>query len=374
MDGHAALPPSHAELTELVQECCRSGVPRHALLMSVRRLPPHLTRPHHLRLAREALDPLCQAERARSFDLADGSRVIIWRGGGGAPLQSAFKTLRHLWADEPAIPDIAAIATLFSLPAEAERFRHALSETEPLAIEPAAPIKPPLEKLDPASLQSLEQALVQVNVSRFARHRRIWRVAEDQRLQVAWDKRFLAVAELTETLLPAYDAAADPWLYRRLTRTLDRRLLSLLGAPGELRACGPLSLDLNVGTLLAPEFLRFDAGLPHHLRGNLVIDLLPADIVADPAAYIFARGYLRSRRYRIMIRDVSSLLLRALDFDALDPDLVELEFDDDLIQKAEFLPEKFEMMLSYKNHSGRIDYRARLFAGGHNIRLLSPRD
>jgi hypothetical protein len=106
----------------------------------------------------------------------------------------------------------------------------------------------------------------------------------------------------------------------------------------------------------------------------MVIDLLAADILADPAGYIFARGFVRARRYRLMIREVSKPLLSVLDFKALDPDLAEIEFDPSLAQSPNLLPQGPELVLSYPNHSGAIDHAARGFANAHHIRLLSPRD
>jgi len=360
-----------AGLADLVQECTRSGVPRSALLLSAHRMPADLMRPHHLRLAHQALAPLASADRGQVFDLPGGSRVVTWRGDADPLLVHVLATLTHLFAGEPAIADITTLAKVYALPHQGQQLLAAVRATTPGPAElPRKTIKT-VEKLDPTSLQNLEQALAQVNVTRFARHRRVWRVVQDSRLEIAWDKRFLSIPELTDSLLPGYDATADPWLFRRLTRTLDRRLLSLLGAPDELRACGPFSLDLNVSTMLSPEFLRFDAALPSHLRGKLVIDLLAADILADPAGYIFARGFVRARNYRIMIREVSAALFTALDFKALDPDLVELEFAS---QMPENLPQRPELVLAYSNNSGAIDQAARVYAAAHAIRLLTPRD
>jgi len=366
----------HAELGLLIEECRRSGVSRNALLLSARLMPAHLARPHHLRLAYEALDPLAGADRARSFDLPDGSRVLTWRGDAGPLLDHVLATLGHLLDGEPAID---ALAQVYALPDDAAQLLAAVRGSAPRRLVAPRKSTKIYEKLDPSSLQNLEQALSQVNVSRFARHRRVWRVAHDGRLEAAWDKRFLSVADLTEVLLPNRDPTADPWLFRRLTRTLDRRLLSLLGSPDELRAAGPFSLDLNVGTLLAPEFLRFDAAVPPHLRGKLTIDLLAADILADPAAFIFARGFARARRYRVMIRDVSPALIAALDFKALDPDLVELEYSpatstQPTARVPDVLPQGCELVLAYTNQSGQIDQAARAFATAHAIRLLAPRD
>ena len=62
---------------------------------------------------------------------------------------------------------------------------------------------------------------------------------------------------------------ADPWLFRRLTRTFDRRMLALLASPEELRLAGPLGIDLNVASVLSPAFLRFDGGV----AGGVALDM-----------------------------------------------------------------------------------------------------
>lgn len=366
------------EITALIDDCCRSGVSRNALLLAARRLPNHLSRAHHLRLAIEALDPLTSAERARTFDLPDGSRAIVWRGDAGPLLGLALYNLRHLFVDDASSPDISSLIRVFALPRDADTLRGevraAQQATMPVLQPTTGATEQPSEPISPTALQTLEQSLVQVNVSHFARHRRIWRMAPDGRLEPAWDKRFLAVADLTRTLLPEYDATADPWLYRRLTRTLDRRLLALLAAPAELRAAGPFSLDLNVGSLISSDFLRFDAALPSHLRGNLVIDLSAIDILADPACYLFARAFVRARRYQVMIRDLSVPLLQALDFSKLDPDLAEINYGPELTAQPGLLPKGMELMLAYHNTSGQLDRAARSFADEQGIKLLSPRD
>lgn len=370
-------PTALPDLFTLIEACFRSGVPRSVLLLSARRMPPHLNRPHHLRLAQEALEPLTFADRAHSFDLPDGSRALTWRGDAGALLDRALGSLGHLLDGEAGSEDLTQLARTYALPRETDELRTALQEVAttgiPIQAAFAAPLSGKREKLDPITLHGLEQALTQVDVSRFARRRRLWREALHRQLEPAWEKRFLAVHELVDSLMPGHDATADPWLYRRLTRTLDRRLLSLLTAPDELRDCGPFSLELNVGTILAPEFLRFDAALPHRLRGHLVIDLLPADILADPAGYLFARGFLRARRYRVMIREVTAPLLKALDFTALDPDYIELVFTPaDQPELAAALtqtpPQGPELALTYTTPPA-----ARAFAQTHAINLLAPR-
>ena len=79
---------------------------------------------------------------------------------------------------------------------------------------------------------------MQADLARFARRKTIWRLGPGPPA-AAWEHRTLSLAELGAELMPGCDLAGDPWLLRRLKRTLDRRVLALLASPGELASAGP---------------------------------------------------------------------------------------------------------------------------------------
>ena len=108
-------------------------------------------------------------------------------------------------------------------------------------------------------------------------------------------------------------------------------MLALLSAPRELRGAGPFSLNLNVRSVLSPEFLRFDAAMPSALHGHVMLDMLPADVLADPAAFIFARGFARARGYRLQLRNVTAALLPLLRLHRMELDFVQLRWSPALI-------------------------------------------
>ncbi len=107
-------------------------------------------------------------------------------------------------------------------------------------------------------------------------------------------------------------------------------MLVQLSAPGELAEAPPFSLNLNVASLLAPEFLAFDAALPRALRGQVVIDLLPVDALADPASFAFARDFARARGYRLLMRCCTPSQLALLPAERLGVDLVQLRWTETL--------------------------------------------
>ncbi len=230
---------------------------------------------------------------------------------------------------------LQSLVRLFDLPEDGPALLAAAgleNEAEPAphlyrAISPAVQ---PLLPLDAAALSAIEGQLATANMARFCRRKPVCRV-EDGHVRLAWEKRYLSVSEITATLAPGRNAHADPWLFRRLTRVLDRRMLALLSGPQELRGAGPFSLNLNVGSVLSPEFLRFDAAVPSALQGGVVLDLLPADVLADPAAFTFARGFARARGYRLQLCGVTAPLLPLLRLHRMELDFVQLRWSPALI-------------------------------------------
>lgn len=311
-------------IAALVRGCASADVGRRVLLLRTDLLPPALNRPHHVRLARAALDPLLRTSRAQLYDLPDRRMAVSWRGPAGGAVEAAQDALAHLLAGAPpGTPEPGSLLMLFALPQDGPALLEAAGvRTEAPARAPRPAEAPPA---DAEMLASVEAQLSGADVSRFARRKPVceWR---GDAMATAWEKRFLCIDELAATLAPGRNLRADPWLFRRLTRTLDGRMLALLSAPGELRGAGPFSLNLNVESILAPEFMRLDAALPAALRGRVVLDVHPGDVLADPASYAFARGFARGRGYRMLLRGVTAALLPLLDLDRLAPDLVQLRW------------------------------------------------
>lgn len=336
-------------LRTLVHECVDSGIARRALLLRLSRLPENLARPHHLRLARSALDPLTIADRARLFNLPNGDVAMVWRGEAAEALRESLKAVLHLFAGEDEkLPDPGALVLALRLPEEAQTLLQALDEaSRPLAHDDPAR-GAPTDPLDPQALAAVEAALAQADVARFVRRRPVCERGADGEFRLRWEERALSVAEIAASLAPDRAMRADPWLFRRLTRTLDRRMLALLGAPHELRDAGPFSLSLNVASILSPEFLRFDASLPATLRGRVVLGLTPADIMADPAAFLFAREFARERGYRLVLRGVTADLLDVFPLRRIGLDLLQLRFSPELTRAGAdlALPEGGRIVLS----------------------------
>ena len=323
-DSGRGGPDEARRLAALVRDCAASGVARQVLVLRLSDLPDGRSRPHHLKLARDALLPLMGAARVQLFDLPNQDIVVVWRGETPA-LRASLDGLALLFADDPAFgPDPLALATTLALPDDTELVLRVVAESMSARAPADVPSGAGLP-LDPATLATLVRAIAQADMSRFARRAPVCRPGPEG-MRLAWERRFLSDAELFETMLPDRAPRADMWLFRRLTRMLDRRMLALLSMPEELRGAAPFSLDLNVASLMGPEFLRFDANLPGALRGHVTINLRAEDMLGDLSAFCFARDFVRLRGYRLLLQDLEASQVALLPADRLGLDFVQLRF------------------------------------------------
>lgn len=296
-------------LAAVVANCATAGVARQALLLRVDRMPISFTRPHCIRLAEAALAPMLRLPRAELFHLPGPNLAVVWRGDAERPLLDVIHSLEHLLTGPAGTQPLHDVIALYDLPDSGDLLIQATSQRVRLAC--AERVDAALLAMDPHLLALLEGCLIQADVARFARRHPVWRLGAG-RPSLAWEDRSLCLAELTAQLAPGYDLRADPWLFRRLTRILDRRLLALLASPGELAQSGPFSIDLNIGSLLGPDFLRFDAALPASLRGRVILAISPADMVADARSLTFAAAFVKARGYRLLLRLGSGGALHAV--------------------------------------------------------------
>lgn len=327
----AMLPSARADsptaLADLLRKMALSGTQRRALLLHTDRLPPALARPHHQRLARDAIAGLASADRAQHFELSRGRVVIVWRHRGGRELDTALAALEHLLTDLPRgqVFPPGQLVTLYDLPEQAEWLLDEICDKGGAAHGAPEAALP----LDLTALVRLEQSLGQAEISRFIRWRPVFRLSGGTSAPV-WEERYIAAHEIAEDLCPGYRLKANPWLFNRLTRSFDRRMLAILSAPQDLRDSGPFALNVNLATILAPEFLRFDAALPLALRGAVALNLTAADILADPPTFAFARNFVRTRGYKLLLRRASPTLLSLFDVGAAELDFVHVALTPEL--------------------------------------------
>ncbi|HEX3349907.1 MAG TPA: hypothetical protein VHS58_17590 [Acetobacteraceae bacterium] len=318
------------ELARLTRDCAASGVGRRVLWVRVSQLPSVVSRPHRRAQLRAALDPLVAADRGRLFVMPNGDFAVAWRGEAVRALETVSARAAQLLAGAADSEDVAGFFRLLELPDEAAAVVDAIAESSFAPDESPQDAGPPRLPVDTAALAGFEQALIRVDVSGFTRRRPILTRLGDGSFEPRWEKRYISVTDLMAALAPDRAADANTWLFRRMTRTLDLRMLTMLATTRELHHAGPFSLDINIASILSAEFLRFDAALPPGLRGHVILEISPADMLADPVDALFARTFVHARGYRLLLRGLTAGLLPVFTGGSEFADLLALRWSDGL--------------------------------------------
>ena len=331
---------------ELLDRLSRHRDGRIAVHVRLSRLQPHHRREHHLRIAGEVFEEAASSLEGATVTLSCGDLVFIGRSEGLGALERAVERLCVLFNDDPLIQaagegsgarDARSFCSWYSLARDYDRllaeFRAlrdrgnaSRSDAARLASFPA-----PVDErspLGPATLGEVSRLLERADISSLARNQAVCTIPPGTSPTRVFDEIYVSISDLERAVSPNVALGADPWMFRSLTQTLDRRILAHIGAEAGLDRS--ISLNLNVSTLLSADFKRFDDRVNGRLRGKLILEISLVDLVADMRAFAFARESLRERGYRICIDGITHQTMHMVDRERLGADLVKIQWSPEL--------------------------------------------
>jgi hypothetical protein len=194
----------------------------------------------------------------------------------------------------------------------------------------------PLSVVDLGRLQAI---LRQADVSNFLRHQPICVIEHGSSKPLPVRREYyLSAQALQECLLPDSNLHGNPWLYRHLTMTFDRRVLAQIDdflTPGLSK---PLHFNINLRSVLSQYFRRSLSKLERY-SSKLVFEIDLIDILAHPDAYVYASDLLRGSGFSLCVDNINTLCLRLFSFNDLDADQIKIFWSDDMgrcLEKASF--------------------------------------
>jgi len=333
-------------LVDYVQKLERHRKGRRAVVVRLSGLQAVNRREHHIRIALNSFEVLVKQLKGQIFSLSDSDIVFIFKDTAIDEVEAALVKLRFLFSDDPLLADegFAGKATFmdwyllerdydallqYALHCSNEEQQRKSQElTKSLVAQQGGSRSFGRgDPLTPQVLSKIEDGLVRADLANMMRRQAICAIVGKAPPQPVYNELFISIADLRETILPNVNLASSPWLFQQLTEVLDKRVLSLLNKHDDRTVAGDISVNLNVQTLLAPEFLTFDDNLKASMRGTIVLELQKVDVFADLGAFLFARDFAHDRGYRICIDGVNMESLPFIDRERLGIDLVKIVWD-----------------------------------------------
>lgn len=320
---------------------------RRAMHLRLSALIPRHRRPHHVRTAVAGLDQHLPPADAQVFVLTNCDVFVIYMQPCEDAVRREIARIRYLFSDDPMLADgteHGGFAVAYDLETEFAAFVTAVRT----ALQSGREMLPAVEEeiyarsrirdrqqrgqtLTPDALARIEAALAQTDLSGLARRQTVCAIKGRNRPEPRFRELYISIADLRDTVLPGADFTAEPWLFRHLTKTLDRRVLTLLAAPEEAESRCDISININVSTLVSETFTAFENNLSAARRTAFIFEVQPADVFSDIEAFLFARDSIQEKGCRICLDGLTHADMDLYDLNELGVDLVKLIWDERML-------------------------------------------
>ncbi len=408
--GPGVPPPSgqEAALLDYASRLANHKKGRRAVHVRLSRLSPGNRLEHHLRIVINTFEPLLRKFNGQLFRLWNNDLIVGVKDAGIADIDDYIVKLRFLFSEDPALlleeaknepfcvwHDIeldypAFLGLANNVGADAAKHRQRMMATAPA---PGNGLKQPLHPsveeagsaLTPLLLDRFEASLRSIDLRTMIVRQMICTLPEDAGPKPVMCEHFVSIRGLQNKLLPGIDCLSDRWLFQHLSQSLDYRMLAAL--PEIVKSTSvPITLNINVSTILSPEFLKFDAAIRRITRQTIILELQSVDLFADMGAYMFARDFVHDRGYGIALDGLNPLTFPLMDRAKLKLDFEKIIWSPEICRDSN--PERRAIFVQAVKQGGStriilcrcddqdaIDFGSelgiRLFQGRHLDRLLS---
>lgn len=348
-------PEAHLiELLNLVQEN-RQGW--QAVSFHFSRLLEHYRSEYQIKIATNLMNDLL-GDRDGAIYLCDDANIYVMVRHLPKPLMDKMVfQLRYLFMDDPLAygedgEENPEFAQIFEIEDEwnifmeickrrlVQRVRRTQGEQRPVArasnaAMAAAGISPmefprvDMRYFSAASLVTIENTLKNTDITTSMRRQPITAMMPDNSVRTVFDEMYINIQSLRQVLGTEVDLLSNRALFRYLTQKLDDRMLDAIQKNPMRYLTNPVSLNLNIPTLLSNRFAEFDAAIKPSTKVSLVIELQIGDVFSDISGFLLAKDTVQKLGYRVCLDGVVDASFPQVDRQRLGFDLIKLQWNGD---------------------------------------------
>ncbi len=197
-------------------------------------------------------------------------------------------------------------------------------------IMPPPPVASDSSGLSAAKLALIESGLRMVDIQSAIRRQPVCAVLPETRIRRVFDELYINITHLRRMVNSDVDFLSNRWLFKYITHILDERMIELLRSKRERYLDNPISINLNVETLLSSWFAEFDASISPANKVSIIIEIPVVDIFADMAGFMLARSEVQKLGYRVCLDGLTTASFTSINREKLGLDLVKMQWNADI--------------------------------------------
>lgn len=324
---------------------------RRAVRINLSNLMPGNRREHHIRAATNSFETLVSDLMGQLFELKNLDIFFVYKAECHTRVEDTIQKVKFLFSDDPMFDakdhpeeefvnwfdvenDYDTLLNMVREMSDEDGGKQRLASRSNVR-EALKARQEHGDPLTPEVLARAVKALQRTDLTSLVRRQFVCGVTKKLVPEPQFSELYISIMDLRETMMPGINITSNRWLFQYLTESLDKRILSLLSKTDRLSITGDISFNVNVSTLLSPEFLAFDEGISAARRGSMVLELQKVDIFADLGAFLFVREFCQEKGYRMCLDGMTYESMSMLDRERLGVDYVKIAWDPQLVDAGE---------------------------------------
>lgn len=342
---------AEARLVEHIDGLREEATSWRALHFRFARLLEHYKSDYQIKIATNLITDLLKEADGTLFICADCDIFVSAKGVSKAKLEKVVFQLRYLFMDDPLAyttdgQENMDFCTLYDLSVDWQDYANACKKKLGASAKSgvmetmshgqtgsardaiaARRIKP----MTPARLASVEKDLRPADLSRVIRKQPICAAQPGKKIRRVFDELYINISHLRQLIMADVDFTSNRALFRYLTEVLDEKVLELLRRNTNRYFDMPVSLNLNVATLLSDKFAEFDAAIKPSIKVSIVIELQVSDVFSDMEAFLVAKNSVQKMGYRVCLDGLTTDSFLQVNREGLGFDLAKLQWNADAV-------------------------------------------
>ena len=330
-----------SRLLDLLERMRNNTAGIFAVYLHLSDLRPSHRQPHFLRMVARSLDSLAQQQDVQVFEFTNVDIALLCRNTPVDDVDDAVFRVRALFNEDPltmsedgSAEDRFSTWYDFSQPSDFKDFENAVQnvadhaeevktqQAESMTTGRASKVMSG-EPLTPHLLKDVTKKLLETRVGDVVHRQPAVIVTGGKQQELAFREHFIAMEELRARIAPDINIFSSHWLFQYLSETIDARMLEVLSRLDFVNMDAPISVNLNISTIMTRPFQNFHA-LVGPNTNKVVVEIQITDVFADMGAYAYTRDWLREHGYKVLIDGVNPLTLHFFDPSLLDADYLKV--------------------------------------------------
>lgn len=208
------------------------------------------------------------------------------------------------------------------------------------------------ENLSVSRLAHVERELQHVTLAKVIRRQPVCAVQVGLPVRKVFDELYVHMRHLSDIMQADVDFVSNRWLFRYLTQLLDMRMLSYLKSERDRYLSDPVSINLNVETLMSERFREFDESLSAGSKSGIIIEVPVVDAFADMTGFMIASKEVQKLGYRVCLDGISPDSLNHIRRDKLGVNLIKVQWNANILDLASQKQEMTEAIVA--NTASRV--------------------